>query len=199
MGGGDKCLLPLMGRPVLAHVLERIAPQTGAILINSNSEPELFRPFGLPIAADIAPGFLGPLAGLLTGLQWARRYHPGASHLLSVPCDTPFLPPDLVSGLGKSLSGADIAIAADAERRHPVIGLWPVALCEQLDADLRRGVRTIHHWLENFSVGEAHFSAGHLLNLNTQADLRAAAENETDGRIVPMAPLRSRAPARISW
>ncbi len=174
MGGGDKCLLPLMGRPMLAHVLDRVAPQSGAILINSNSEPELFKRFGLPVLADGTAGFQGPLSGLLTGLTWARRHHPGATHLLSVACDTPFLPHDLVLRLAAALPGAGIAIAADAERSHPVIGLWPLALAERLDDDLRKGARAVCRWLENFPVREAHCGASQLQNVNTPADLQAA-------------------------
>jgi molybdopterin-guanine dinucleotide biosynthesis protein A len=134
----------------------------------------LFKCFGLPVAADLTAGFQGPLGGLLTGLTWARRHHPGATHLLSVACDTPFLPRDLVSGLARSLSGAGIAIAADAKRSHPVIGLWPVTLAERLETDLAHGVRAVHRWLENFSVGEARFDAHGLQNINTAADLQAA-------------------------
>jgi molybdopterin-guanine dinucleotide biosynthesis protein A len=93
---------------------------------------------------------------------------------LSVACDTPFLPRDLVPGLSNALSGADIAIAADAEQSHPVIGLWPLSLAEKLDADLGNGARAVYRWLENFSVGKARFAARDLQNINTLADLRAA-------------------------
>lgn len=174
MGGGDKCLLPLMGKPMLAHILDRIAPQCGEILINSNSEPGLFRRFGVPILADVTGGFQGPLAGLLTGLQWARGR--GASHLVSVACDAPFLPTDLVARLSTALAAqaTQIAIAADADRRHPVIGLWPIALIERLETDLLAGTRAMHHWLAAFHVAEVHFAADHFLNINTPSDLHAA-------------------------
>lgn len=175
MGGGDKGLLPLRGRPMLAHVLERIAPQCGAILINSNSDPGLFHRFGVPVAADRADGFRGPLAGLLTGLHWAGGR--GAGHLLSVACDIPFLPHDLAARLAdaRDAQGADIAIATDGVRSHPVIGLWPVALAGQLEKDLSGGIRAIHRWLANFQVAEARFAAHHFANINTPADLHAAA------------------------
>lgn len=174
MGGGDKCLLPLMGRPMLAHVLDRILPQCGEILINSNSEPELFRRFGVPVAADVTGGFQGPLAGLLTGLRWAHAH--GASHLVSVACDTPFLPADLVVRLSAALDARDaqIAIAVDDERSHPVIGLWPVALADQLEKDLSDGTRALHRWLVDFRVAQARFAASHFQNINTPADLWAA-------------------------
>ena len=101
MGGGDKSLMPLHGRPMLAHVLDRIRPQVSSILINSNSDPALFAKFGLPVRADAMPGHLGPLAGLLTGMHWAEEM--SATHLLTVSCDTPFLPHDLAERIvGKS-------------------------------------------------------------------------------------------------
>src|SRR6478752_10148003 len=101
MGGGDKCLMPLSGRPMLTHVLDRITPQASSILINSNSDPAQFRAFGLGVRADAVPGRPGPLAGVLTGLLWAREM--SATHLLTVPCDTPFLPYDLVEQLSLDL------------------------------------------------------------------------------------------------
>jgi len=173
MGGGDKGLMPLNGRPMLAHVLEVIARQVSVVLINSNSEPELFQCFALPIAADATAGFQGPLSGLLTGMLWARDHH-GATHMLSVPCDTPFLPTDLVGGLQDALRGNDIAIARDEERSHPVIGLWPVALAERLAADLAQGTRAMHRWLAQFRVGEAVFAAHHFQNINTRDELKEA-------------------------
>jgi molybdopterin-guanine dinucleotide biosynthesis protein A len=174
MGGGDKCLLPLAGKPLLAHVLARVAPQCGDILLNSNSDPRQFQIFSLPVAQDTLQGFQGPLAGLLTGLRWARAR--GAEHLLTVPCDTPFLPHHLVTKLAtaRTYSGAQIAVAADDTRSHPVIGLWPVALAERLEADLLGGVRAIHRWLGNFSVCEIHFADSHFQNINTPEDLQAA-------------------------
>jgi molybdopterin-guanine dinucleotide biosynthesis protein A len=174
MGGGDKCLMPLMGKPMLAHVLERMRPQCGDILINSNSEPELFSHFAMPVMADVTEGFQGPLAGLLTGLRWARMR--GADHLVSVACDTPFLPVDLVSRLSAALDIQDtqIAIAADQKHSHPVIGLWPTALANRLEADLLAGTRAMHRWLSHLPVAEVHFAAHHFQNINTPADLRAA-------------------------
>lgn len=170
MGGGDKALAPLLGRPMLAHVLARVAPQCACILINSNSEPELFERFGLPVAGDVTGGFQGPLAGLLTGMRWAQ----GATHMLSVACDTPFLPHDLAARLAEALTNADIAIAADSERAHPVIGLWPVALAARLEADLRGGTRAMHRWLSQFHVAEVCFDVRHFRNINTAQDLHAA-------------------------
>jgi molybdopterin-guanine dinucleotide biosynthesis protein A len=177
MGGGDKCLLPLAGRPMLSHVLDVLRPQTRAILINSNSEPELFGRFGVPVAQDTVQGFHGPLAGVLTGLIWARENH-GATHMLSVPCDTPFVPADLAGRLEDAIGrhGAEIAIACDEERSHPVIGLWPVALAGKLAADLTDGARAVHRWLAQFHVCEVRFAARHFHNINTRTDLCEAGQ-----------------------
>jgi molybdopterin-guanine dinucleotide biosynthesis protein A len=175
--GEDKCFLPLAGEPLLAHVMARIAPQTSAILINSNSDAAKYHGFGAPVAPDVVPGFHGPLAGLMTGMIWARECH-GASHVLSAPCDTPFLPTDLVRRLEQAMrrSGTEIVIARDAERRHPVIGLWPVALANRLNCDLAGGTRAIHRWLEQFNVCEVRFAAHHFRNINTRADLLVASQ-----------------------
>ena len=174
MGGGDKSLMPLQGQPMLAHVLDRIRPQSSSLLINSNSDPALFRAFGFGVRADAVPGRLGPLAGVLTGLLWAREM--SATHLLTVPCDTPFLPHDLVEQLYLDLyrSQADIAMARDPEQVHPVIALWPVRLADRLAADLESGFRSVQRWQNQFRVCESEFSASHFSNLNTPAELAAA-------------------------
>lgn len=174
MGGGDKCLLPLDGRPLLAHVLERMSPQVSGILINSNSAPDLFAAFGWPVWADIIPGYQGPLAGLLTGMTWTARTQPDATHILSVSCDTPFLPHDLALRLAEGLTG-DIAIARDKTSGHPVIGLWPVALENRLAYDMKyRDIRGVYQWLRQFRVQEVAFDAGCFCNLNTRDELQQA-------------------------
>jgi molybdopterin-guanine dinucleotide biosynthesis protein A len=175
MGGGDKCLLPLDGRPVLAHVLERISPQVSSILINSNSMPDLFAAFGRPVLADIMPGYQGPLAGLLTGMTWAGLTQPDATHILSVSCDTPFLPHDLAQRLAEGLEPGDIAIARDRTGGHPVIGLWPVALADRLANDMKNGdIRGVYQWLRQFRARETAFDAGCFCNLNTRDELQQA-------------------------
>jgi molybdopterin-guanine dinucleotide biosynthesis protein A len=174
MGGGDKSLVPLHGRPLLAHVLHRIRPQVSRLLINSNGDPLLFVDFGLPVRPDTLPDRPGPLAGILAGMIWAHEH--GATHLLTVPCDTPFLPHDLVRRLEEELyrSGAEIAVARDPNQIHPVIALWQVRLAVQLATDLGAGARSVHRWLGQFKVCESEFAACHFSNLNTPAELRAA-------------------------
>jgi molybdopterin-guanine dinucleotide biosynthesis protein A len=158
---------------MLAHVLERIAPHVSAILINSNSSPDLFAAFGWPVLPDVIPGFQGPLAGLLTGMTWAAQA--GATHILSTACDTPFLPHDLVQRLGEELGHGEIAIARDTVRSHPVIGLWPTALAARLARDMEQNeVRGVHQWLRGLCVRETLFDEAHFRNLNSPDDLRRA-------------------------
>jgi len=126
---------------------------------------------------DTISGFCGPLAGILAGLIWTREFHPDASHLLTVPCDTPFLPDDLVDRLSRDLArtGTEVAVARDARQIHPVFGLWPVALTERLaDAIGRQSIRSVHRWLQYCSTCETVFAEEHFRNINTQADLASA-------------------------
>lgn len=150
MGGGDKGLLALGEKPMLAHVIERLRPQVGALAINANGDPARFAAFGLQIIPDTIDGFVGPLAGVLAGLRWARTNAPGARWLASVSADAPFLPTDLVTRLAAAVEtrGNAIAIAQSGGELQPVIGLWPVALADDLDAALRGGLRKVLAWTD---------------------------------------------------
>lgn len=148
MGGGDKALRPLAGKPMLAHVLDRAAPQVGAMVLNANGDSSRFAAFGLPCVADSVPGFAGPLAGILAGLDWAAAHAPDAEFVASFPSDAPFLPRDMVRRLYDARDGTAIAIASSGGRTHPVCGLWPVALRD----DLRRAlidedIRKVETWI----------------------------------------------------
>lgn len=125
MGGRDKAMVPLAGRPLLAHVLARLAGQAEAIAISARGDPARFAAFGLPVLSDAPSGPRGPLAGLAAGARWAMADHPGAL-LLSVPCDVPFLP----AGLVARLRAAPLPSCAASEGQdHPLIALWrPEAL-----------------------------------------------------------------------
>jgi len=138
MGGGDKALRLLGGIPLLERVIERLRPQVDALVLNANGDPTRFANFALPVAADTVPGFVGPLAGVLAGLDWAASHRPDCPYVVSVATDAPFLPIDLVARLAEALdeAGADLACAASGGRSHPVFGLWPVRLRD----DLRRAV-----------------------------------------------------------
>jgi molybdopterin-guanine dinucleotide biosynthesis protein A len=139
MGGGDKGLRLLHGRPLLWHVLNRLARQASAIAISANGDPSRFAEFGLPVLADRMDGYLGPLAGLLTGLEWGQKN--GTSHVVTAPTDSPFIPHDLVAQLSVVVEQAPDrpALAASGSRIHPVVGLWPVALAGRLRDFLASG------------------------------------------------------------
>lgn len=161
MGGRDKALLPLAGRPLIAHVLARAAPQVAALLINANGDGTRLGGFGHPVALDVVAGHAGPLAGILTAMIWAGHAVPAARFVASVPTDTPFLPTDLVARLaGALIAGqADIALAASRGRTHPVCGLWPLALAGDLDRAVRKdGVRKIEAWTARFCVAVVPFA-----------------------------------------
>lgn len=136
MGGGDKALLEIGGVTILDRVLATLSGQCAGIVINANGDPKRFADTGLPVVADSVPGFAGPLAGVLAGLDWLAAQDNGVEWLLSVPGDCPFLPDDLVERLHdarrKMGTGVPLACARSGEWRHPVVGLWPLALREDL-------------------------------------------------------------------
>lgn len=129
LGGGDKPLRLLGGRPMLARILERLEPQVGAIAISANGDPARFAEYGLPVLADEGRQ-AGPLAGILSGLAWAKKA--GGNKVLTVAGDTPFFPTDLAARLADAVAGGHVAVAASAGRRHPVFALWPVSLQSDL-------------------------------------------------------------------
>ena len=185
MGGGDKCLQLLAGRPILAHIIERAGPQVGPLVLNANGDPARFEAFALPVAADVVEGFAGPLAGVLTGLEWAAEHAPDCRWLASFACDAPFLPPDLVARLLAAVEdeGAELACAASLGRAHPVFGLWPLALRDDLARAMREEqVRKVDIWTARYRLAtvdfpEAETGAGPLdpfFNTNRPEDLEQA-------------------------
>jgi molybdenum cofactor guanylyltransferase len=180
MGGGDKCLLPLGGRPILAHVIERAAPQVDTLLINANGDPGRFDAFGLPVAADAVPGFAGPLAGVLTGMLWARDHRPDLAWVASFATDTPFFPGDLVRRLldAAHRDGADLACAASGGRAHPVFGLWPIRLADDLERAMAEDdIRKVDLWTARHRLIQVDFASepfDPFFNTNRPDDLAAA-------------------------
>lgn len=180
MGGGDKCLVPLGGRPMLERVIGRARPQVADLVLNANGDPSRLAAFGLPVVADTVPGFAGPLAGILAGLEWAREHRPGTAWVLSLATDTPFFPTDLLRRLHDGLAGAqaDLACAASNFRTHPVFGLWPVRLAGELrralvDEDMRK----IDAWTARYRTVAVDFRAvpfDPFFNLNTPDDVAEA-------------------------
>jgi len=162
MGGGDKSLRPLAGMPILGHVLARVRPQVGPLLLNVNGDPARFEEFGLPMAADVIEGHAGPLAGILTGMDWAAEHAPDCAWLASFATDAPFLPGDLVARLDSAIAaeGAEMACAASNGRSHPVFALWPVALRAALrHALVVEDIRKIDAWTARYKTAMVEFAA----------------------------------------
>jgi molybdopterin-guanine dinucleotide biosynthesis protein A len=145
MGGGDKARITIGGRTILQRVLDCLRPQCTQLILNANGDPARFADTGLPVVADDVPGFAGPLAGILAGLDWTAMHAPGIAYMASAPGDCPFLPADLVVRLHQARinAGRPLACAQSGDWRHPVVGVWPVALRHDLrralvDEDLRK-------------------------------------------------------------
>jgi molybdenum cofactor guanylyltransferase len=153
MGGGDKALLEIGGRSLLAHAIASLGPQCRALVINANGDAARFATFGLPVVADSIEGFAGPLAGVLAGMDHAAAHFPDATDILSAPADTPFLPADLMARLeaGRKAAGAVIAVAASGGRAHHAVALWPVALREALRVALAsEGERRVSAFIRRY-------------------------------------------------
>jgi molybdopterin-guanine dinucleotide biosynthesis protein A len=182
MGGGDKGLIEIGGRRLLDRVIERFAPQVDGLILNANGDPERFAAFGLPVAADSVPGFAGPLAGVLAGMEAARAA--GASHVVTAAADTPFFPEDLARRLrgAAEAEGAPLACAATPDVagklwRHPTFGLWPTRLAADLRAALNGGLRKVVLWTDPHGCALAPFPPGPpdpFFNINTPEDVAEA-------------------------
>jgi molybdenum cofactor guanylyltransferase len=173
MGGADKALVPLAGRPMLAHVLDRLGPQVENVLISANGDPARFSAFGCTVVPDLVPQ--GPLSGVLAALSQAAAL--GATHLVSVPVDTPFLPGDLVPRLlvAAEQSPEGLALAATEDGDHPVTAIWPVALVPVLADFLAKGEAKVTRFTDAHGAARAQFAdARAFLNLNTPEDLSRA-------------------------
>jgi molybdopterin-guanine dinucleotide biosynthesis protein A len=183
MGGGDKALRLLAGRTLLEHVIERMRPQVAALVLNANGEPSRFARFGLPVVADSIADFAGPLAGILAGLDWTAANRSDCAFVASVATDAPFLPADLVARLvgGLAKEGAELACAASGGQPHPVIGLWPVHLREELrHAVVAEGIRKVDVWTARYRLATVPFSdeisgVDPFFNANRPEDLDRAA------------------------
>ncbi|WP_298803168.1 molybdenum cofactor guanylyltransferase MobA [uncultured Lentibacter sp.] len=176
MGGGDKCLLPLGGAPMLEGVVARLQPQVAALALNANGDASRFAGFGLPVVADSVAGFAGPLAGVLAGLDWAAGQ--GHESIVTAAGDTPFFPLDLVARLLAATEGMThpLALAGTPDGRQPTFGLWPVALRDDLRAALAGGLRKVVMWSDTHGGRVAEFDgAGDpFFNINTPEDLATA-------------------------
>jgi molybdopterin-guanine dinucleotide biosynthesis protein A len=171
MGGVDKGLQVLHGKPMIGHVLERLSPQVGEIVINANQNLERYQAFGHRVVSDAIGGFAGPLAGLHAGLQAIAN--PLA---ITVPCDSPFLPTDLVARLREHLASNDLAVAKTGDQAHPVFALVRQSVAANLETFLTSGGRKIDAWYAALKVVEVSFDdeADAFRNINTLEELNRA-------------------------
>lgn len=180
MGGGDKGLQLLGGKPILSRIIERLAPQVDGIVLNANGDPARFAAWGLPVAGDAVDGFVGPLAGVLAGLAWAKANRPEMTDIVTVPGDGPFLPRDLVARLAaaRAQAGADLACAVSAGQAYPVVGLWPVRLYDDLrHAVVDEDIRKVDRWTARHQLVQVDFAATPVdpfFNANAPEDLAEA-------------------------
>ena len=180
MGGQDKMLRDLGGKSILSRVVERIKSQADWLLLNANGDAARFADFGLPVAADVIEGHPGPLAGVLTGMEWARANAPDCSWVVTAPTDAPFLPRDLVRRLVAAVEeeGADMACASSGGRHHPVCGLWPVRLAGELRrAMLEEDIRKVDIWTARYKLAVADWPTDPVdpfFNANRPEDLAEA-------------------------
>ena len=180
MGGLDKAGVVLAGATLLDRVVRRLAPQCDSILINASGDPARFAAHAHPVVPDDVPGHLGPLAGLVAGLDWVATQRPSTAFMVSVSVDTPFLPRDLVDGLwqARAAAGAVQACAVSGERRHPVVALWPTALRHRLrDILTGPGSRSVGAILAEWGPVEARWPAvpfDPFFNINRPEDLADA-------------------------
>ena len=173
MGGVDKGLVALDGQPMVAHVLDRLRPQVGTVLVNANQNADRYASFGHPVVPDDVGGFAGPLAGLHAGMTRA-----GTAYVVTCPCDSPFLPLDLVARLADGLERADaqLAVARTFDQPHPVFALARRDVLPHLTQFLAAGGRKIDFWYATLRVIEVPFDdeADAFRNINTTDELAAA-------------------------
>jgi molybdenum cofactor guanylyltransferase len=180
MGGGDKPMRTIGGRTILERVIARLSPQCDGLILNANGDPARFAAFGLPVIADNVADFPGPLAGILAALDWTAANRPNVEWVLSAAADCPFLPRDLVARLYRSLSeeNAQLAVAASDGQSHPVIGLWSVALRDELrHALVKEDIRKIDRWTARYRLATVSWPTMPLdpfFNANTIEDIAEA-------------------------
>lgn len=180
MGGGDKGLQQLGGKPILQHILDRLTPQVEGVILNANGDVTRFAEWNLPVTGDAVEGFVGPLAGVLAGLSWARANRPDVTDIVTVPGDGPFLPRDLVARMAavRAQAQADLACAVSAGQAYPVVGLWPLRLYDDLrHAVVEEDIRKVDRWTARHKLVQVEFAAQPVdpfFNANAPEDLAAA-------------------------
>jgi molybdopterin-guanine dinucleotide biosynthesis protein A len=180
MGGGDKGFKTLGGTPILSRVIAKLRPQCGALIINANGDPSRFSAYSLPVVSDDIEGFAGPLAGILAGLEFIAMHLPEVKFALSVATDTPFLPSDLIDRLqaARLQEDADLACATSGGSVHHVIGLWPVAIRDDLRKALTEDdIRAVQRFTGRYKVAHADWPVtpyDPFFNTNEPGDLAEA-------------------------
>lgn len=184
MGGGDKGLMPLGGKPLLSYALDKLEAQTDAVIINANGDPNRFKDFDAPIVHDTLTGFAGPLAGILAGLRFAQKMNEKPDFIASAAADTPFFPNNLVIAFKNQIkTDKTIVLATSNGQRHPVFGLWPVALADDLENWLSNSNnRKVLAWVNQHEWAISDFEAAQLgketidpfFNINTPEDFSMA-------------------------
>jgi molybdenum cofactor guanylyltransferase len=180
MGGGDKARIRIGRKTILERVLARLEPQCTRIILNANGDPVRFADTGLPVVPDSVPDFAGPLAGILAGLDWAAAHAPEVADIVTAPGDCPFLPDDLVARLAaaRQSAGVPLACARSGDWRHPVLGLWPVALRDDLrKALIEEKLHKIEAWTARHGIAIADWPATPIdpfFNVNTPQDAAEA-------------------------
>ncbi len=180
MGGGDKPMRTIGGRTILERVIARLSPQCSGLILNANGDPARFAGFSLQVVADDVPDFPGPLAGILAALDWTAANRPETEWVLSAAGDCPFLPRDLVTRLheARARENAQLAMAASGGQSHPVIGLWRVALREELrHALVVEDLRKIDRWTARYPLATVTWPTEPLdpfFNANTVEDIAEA-------------------------
>lgn len=178
MGGGDKCLLKLGPARIIDWVQSNLSHQVAPIALSANGDPERFADLGLPVIADTFPGFPGPLAGILAGMEWAASQ--GASHIVTVAADTPFFPTNLAIRLAEESAGGlrtTMVVTSEDGRlvRQPTFAFWPVSLAEKLRDSLAGGTRKIIRFAEQHPLALVEFGAPDpFFNINEPGDLATA-------------------------
>ena len=188
MEGTEKSLMQLGDKPLIAHVAARLALQLETIVINANGDPSRFHQLNLPVVADTIDGFAGPLAGVLAGMRWAIKNAPQATHILTVAADTPFFPDNYEKQMRDALNKnpidmPHIVLARSGEHRHPVFGLWPVQLADDLEKFLSIDEnRKVMLFVKQYQLSDVDFPIEKInsqlrdpfFNINEPDDLQAA-------------------------
>jgi molybdopterin-guanine dinucleotide biosynthesis protein A len=179
MGVPDKALEDLGGRPLLAHAIERLRPQVGSLVISANGDPQRFARFGLPVLPDTMEGYIGPLAGILSGMLWARKHAPEVRLVATAATDTPFFPQDLVVRLLTPVeNGKELAVARYDGRDYPTFGLFPVGLANDLHQFLQQsGNLAVMAWIDRHDWAAVDFppeGGNPFFNINRPEDLALA-------------------------